>query len=138
VAHPRSFKTKFLFITHAFTVFKQKPLSFAFRPIALENHFGYINTKMQPSKANNPSWCRMEDKKKEEKGTDSLTEMAQNVEVRLTESLLRWKYRRQGKIPPADDRLKDQSKAITEQVHEILLRRGKSIWKELKSRTEKE
>jgi hypothetical protein len=80
----------------------------------------------------------MEEKKKEEKGTESLAEMAQNVEVSLTESLLRWKYRRQGKTPPADNQLKDQSKAITDQVHEILLRRGKNIWKELKSRTDKE
>jgi hypothetical protein len=80
----------------------------------------------------------MEDKKKEGNGTESLVEMAQNVEARVTESLLRWKYRRQGKTPPADDQLRDQSREITNQVHEILLRRGKNLWKELKSKPEKE
>lgn len=78
------------------------------------------------------------DDKKEDKGTESLSEIAQNVEVRLTETLLRWRYKRQGKTPPADDQLKDQSRAITDQVHEILLRRGKNIWKEFKSKPEKE
>ncbi|PKN62970.1 MAG: hypothetical protein CVU57_21695 [Deltaproteobacteria bacterium HGW-Deltaproteobacteria-15] len=80
----------------------------------------------------------MEDKKKQEKETESLAKMAQNVEARLTESLLRWKYRKEGKTPPADDQLKDQGRAITDQVHEILLRRGKNIWKELRSKTEKD
>jgi hypothetical protein len=78
----------------------------------------------------------MNDKKEEDKGTDSIAEIAQNVEVRLTESLLRWRYKRQGKTPPADDQLKDRSKAITNQVHEILLRRGKNIWKGFRSEKE--
>jgi len=85
-----------------------------------------------------PVRCGMEDKKKREDGTESLAEMAQNVEVRLAESLLRWKYKREGKALPAEQRLKDQSRSVTNQVHEILLRRGKSLWKELKSRTEKD
>jgi hypothetical protein len=74
---------------------------------------------------------------KDEK-SGSWSEMARSAEARLTESLLRWKYKKEGKTPPSDEQLKSQSKTVTGQVNEILLRRGKSLWKELKSRTEKE
>ncbi len=74
----------------------------------------------------------------DDKKTGPLSEMAQNIEVRLTESLLRWRYKRQGKTPPADDSLKSQSRIVTEQVNEILLRRGKNLLKELRSKHEKE
>jgi hypothetical protein len=76
--------------------------------------------------------------KKDGKGTDSLSEIAQGVEVKLTETLLRWRYKRQGKTPPSDDQLKNRSRAVTAQVHEILLRRGKNVWKGFKSKPEKE
>jgi hypothetical protein len=79
----------------------------------------------------------MEDKK-DGKETDSLSGIAQGVEVKLTETLLRWRYKRQGKTPPADDQLKTRSRTITDQVNEILVRRGKNIWKQLRSKTEKE
>lgn len=78
------------------------------------------------------------DDKKEGKGADSLSEIAQGVEVRLTETLLRWRYKREGKAPPDEEQLKTQSRAITDQVHEIILRRGKNIWKEIKPKKEKE
>ena len=74
---------------------------------------------------------------KDEK-SGSWSEMAQNAEARLTESLLRWRYKKQGKTLPDDEQLKSQSKTVTGQVNEILLRRGKSLWKELRSKNDKE
>lgn len=78
----------------------------------------------------------MKDEKDEKSG--SWAEMAQNAETRITESLLRWRYRKGGKTPPPDEQLKTESRAVTDQVNEILVRRGKSLWKELKSKTGKE
>ncbi len=66
------------------------------------------------------------------------SEMAQNLEVKLTQSLLRWRYKKQGKTPPAEEKLKSQSRAVTEQVNEILLRRGKNLLKELRSKPKNE
>jgi hypothetical protein len=68
----------------------------------------------------------------------SWSEMAQNAEAKLTESLLRWRYKKQGKTLPSDEQLKSRSQTVTGQVNEILLRRGKNLWKEIKSKTEKE
>jgi len=60
-----------------------------------------------------------------------LKKMGKNAELKLTESLLRWKYRKEGKVIPNDDNLGEQSKVIAEQAHKIIAKRGKSIWSEL-------
>lgn len=59
-----------------------------------------------------------------------LKKMGKNAELKLTESLLRWKYRKEGKTIPDDENLGEQSKVITEQAHKIIAKRGKSIWSE--------
>jgi hypothetical protein len=61
-----------------------------------------------------------------------LKKMGKNAELKLTESLLRWKYRKEGKEIPDDENLGDQSRVIAEQAHKIIKERGKSIWGELK------
>ena len=60
-----------------------------------------------------------------------LKKMGKNAELKLTESLLRWKYRKEGKVIPDDENLGEQSKVIAEQAHKIITKRGKSIWGEL-------
>ena len=60
-----------------------------------------------------------------------LKKMGKNAELKLTESLLRWKYRKEGKVLPNDENLGEQSKVIAEQAHKIITKRGKSIWGEL-------
>jgi len=60
-----------------------------------------------------------------------LKKMGKNAELKLTESLLRWKYRKEGKVIPNDENLGEQSKVIAEQAHKIITERGKSIWSEL-------
>ena len=60
-----------------------------------------------------------------------LKKMGKNAELKLTESLLRWKYRKEGKVIPDDENLVEQSKVIAEQAHKIITERGKSIWGEL-------
>ena len=60
-----------------------------------------------------------------------LKKMGKNAELKLTESLLRWKYRKEGKVIPDDENLGEQSKVIAEQAHQIITKRGKTIWGEL-------
>ena len=60
-----------------------------------------------------------------------LKKMGKNAELKLTESLLRWKYRKEGKVIPDDEDLGERSKVIAEQAHKIITERGKSIWGEL-------
>ena len=60
-----------------------------------------------------------------------LKRMGKNAELKLTESLLRWKYRKEGKAVPDDKDLGEQSKVVAEQAHQIIAKRGKNIWGEL-------
>ena len=62
----------------------------------------------------------------------NLKKMTEKTEIRLTESLLRWKYRKEGKEIPADQNLEGQSRLIMEQAHKTISKRGKNIWNTLK------
>lgn len=58
--------------------------------------------------------------------------IARNTGVKVTESILRWKYKKEGKTIPDDQSLEVQSGLITDQAHQIISRSGKNIWGELK------
>lgn len=61
-----------------------------------------------------------------------LRKIARNTEIKVAESLLRWKYKKEkGKIPHDED-IVQKSKVIADQAHEIITKRGKNIWKEFK------
>ena len=68
----------------------------------------------------------------EEDFKKSLKNMARKTELKATESLLRWRYKKEGKEIIDDGNLERQSQVITDQAHEIISRRGKNIWHELK------
>jgi hypothetical protein len=57
----------------------------------------------------------------------NLKDMAERTEARLTESLLRWKYRKEGKEIPTDRSVEAQSRRILDQVHKTLSKRGKNV-----------
>lgn len=61
-----------------------------------------------------------------------IKKIARNTEVKITESILRWKYKKEGKGIPEDRNLHTQSRVVTEKAHRIITQRGKNIWKELK------
>jgi hypothetical protein len=54
------------------------------------------------------------------------------TEMKITESILRRKYKKEGKKIPEKSDLQHQSRVITQKANEILSRRGKSILRELK------
>ncbi len=61
-----------------------------------------------------------------------LKKIARNTETMLTGSLLRWKYKKEGKKIPNNQELEQQSQLITDQAHKIISKRGKNVWNELK------
>jgi len=61
-----------------------------------------------------------------------LKKIARNTELKATETLLRWRYKKEGKEIMDHHNLELQSQLITDQAHQIITRRGKNIWNELK------
>jgi hypothetical protein len=61
-----------------------------------------------------------------------LKKIARNTETMLTGSILRWKYKKEGKKIPNNQELEQQSQLITDQAHKIISKRGKNVWNELK------
>lgn len=72
------------------------------------------------------TWFMDEDIKK------GLKKIVRDTENRVTGSILRWKYRKEGKEMPNNQDLDKKSQKITDQAHQIISRRGKNVWNELK------
>ena len=62
----------------------------------------------------------------------NLKKVTEKTGIKLTESILRWKYKKEGKEIPADQDLEGQSRLILDQAHSTISKRGKNIWNELK------
>jgi hypothetical protein len=58
--------------------------------------------------------------------------ITRKTELKVTQSLLRWKYKKEGKPVPDENAISQQSETVADQAHEIIARRGKTIWNELK------
>ena len=56
----------------------------------------------------------------------------QSAEKGLTRSLLRWKYKKEGKPIPREEQLDLESGLVADRAHEVITRRGKTLWKEIK------
>lgn len=74
----------------------------------------------------------MDDETKKE-----IKKIARNTEVKVTESILRWKYKKEGKRMPEDGDLHTQSRIVADKAHKIIRERGKNIWKEIKKTYQK-
>jgi transcriptional regulator of met regulon len=68
----------------------------------------------------------------DEQTKKDLKKIARKTESRVTESILRWTYKKQGKPVPQNPDLQRRSRVITEEANQIISRRGKTVWKELK------
>jgi hypothetical protein len=54
------------------------------------------------------------------------------AEQGITRSILRWKYKKEGRPVPQDEHIEGQSREVVEKAHKIIAKRGRSIWGELK------
>ncbi len=61
-----------------------------------------------------------------------IKKLAENVEIGAARSILRWKYKKEGRDAPGDDELKEQSLRVAGKAHEIIAERGRNVWNELK------
>jgi hypothetical protein len=68
----------------------------------------------------------------DEKIKKGLKKAVQHAEKGVTKSILRWKYKKEGKQIPLEDRLEDESRHVADRAHEVIVRRGKNVWNELK------
>ena len=62
-----------------------------------------------------------------------IKKIARNTETMVAGSILRWRYKKEGKKIPDDKKMEQKSKEVAEQAHQIISRRGKNIWTELKN-----
>ena len=62
----------------------------------------------------------------------NIKNVTETTEIKLAETILRWKYKKEGKSVPAGQDLEGHSRVIIEHAHKTISKRGKSIWNELK------
>ena len=61
-----------------------------------------------------------------------IKEIARNAQIKVAESLLRWKYKKEGKELPKERELHSQSRIVAERAQKIITQRSRNIWAELK------
>ena len=61
-----------------------------------------------------------------------IKKVAKGTEAKLIASLLRWKYKKEGKVIPPDDGLEQQSRHIRDHAHDVIAKRGRNVWREIK------
>lgn len=62
----------------------------------------------------------------------NLKKAVQQAEISVARSILRRKYQKDGKPPPHNHQLEKDSRQVAAQAHEIIAKRSKNVWKELK------
>lgn len=62
----------------------------------------------------------------------NLKKITEEAEMRVVRSILRWKYKKEGKHVPPEYRLEDESRHIAGRAHDILAERGKNVFREIK------
>jgi len=68
---------------------------------------------------------------------EGLKKIIIDTELKATETLLRWRYKKEGKKIFDNQNIVQQSRIITDQAHQIIARRGKNVWNEVKKVYEK-
>ena len=64
---------------------------------------------------------------------NDLKNLAKEMEVKLAESILRWKHNKEGKKMPGKKGLEHKSRLIADQANKMLAGSGKTIWNEIKN-----
>ncbi len=62
----------------------------------------------------------------------------ENGEISLTRSLLRWRYKKGGNQIPADHQLEKEAREAADRMRQVISKRGKNVWNELKKGTVKD
>jgi hypothetical protein len=62
----------------------------------------------------------------------NIKKTVRNAEVGLAKSILRWKYKKEGRKVPNDQQMENHSRQIAGQAHHVIAKRSKNIWNGLK------
>jgi hypothetical protein len=68
----------------------------------------------------------------EQETKNNLKKIAEEAEMRVARSVLRWKYKKEGKQVPQDSRLEDESRQVAGRAHQVLAERSRTVFNELK------
>jgi hypothetical protein len=63
----------------------------------------------------------------------NLKKLAEETEIKVARSVLRWKYNKEGRQIPPEHQLDNDSKRVAFKAHHVIAKRGKSVWNELKA-----
>ncbi|HDZ91821.1 MAG: hypothetical protein JRJ09_11935 [Deltaproteobacteria bacterium] len=61
-----------------------------------------------------------------------LRRLAEDAEVGLARSILRWKYKRERGTSPGDDYLEARSRMVADAAREVIVQRGKKVIDEIR------
>ena len=64
--------------------------------------------------------------------TRNFKKIAREAEVGIARTLLRRRYRKEGKQPPGDEELQRRSRQVAEEARRTMVKSGRTAWKELK------
>lgn len=68
----------------------------------------------------------------EKETKNNLKKIAEEAEMRVARSVLRWKYKKEGKQAPTDSQLENESRQVAGRAHQVIAERGKNVFNELK------
>ena len=57
---------------------------------------------------------------------------AEGAEIGAVRSILKWKYKKEGKNVPSDVQLDQQSREAASLAHDVIAKTGKTVWHDLK------
>jgi NADH:ubiquinone oxidoreductase subunit E len=61
----------------------------------------------------------------------NVKKLARDAENKVARSILRWKYKKEGKPIPVEHQLENESRYVAEKAHQIIAKRGKTVLNEL-------
>jgi len=64
---------------------------------------------------------------------ENLKKIAGQTELKVTRSLLKWKFNKEGRPPPGEEDLERQSKLVRDKARKTISKSGRRIWDELKN-----
>lgn len=68
----------------------------------------------------------------EEEIKNNLKRIASEAEMRVARTVLRWKYKKEGKAIPPDSQLENESRHVAGHTHQVIAKRGKNVLNDLK------
>jgi len=58
--------------------------------------------------------------------------LVEDAEAGIAKTILRWKYKKEGRLTPAEEEMEVRSRVVADTAHDILAKSGKAAWNELK------